>query len=774
MLQLRFLRIVAAFFIELFFLHIPFSVGQDVSVDAADPAAAKSKAKASSITSYKIQVDVNEVHVDAVVLDFFGRPVTDLTADNFEIHQDNQKVEVTSAVYIDYGKPVKYSSSERQNTPYLPKVPPDVLKEEEVARTILFVVDGGNPQYVRMSINRFLEGQMRPNDLVGILHTGQGNSVFNVFSSDKRQLAARINSANIFSNPTNFNVNDGEYVENIYGGLQEANLKRTYNSQLAILEYSIRALSDMPGRKIILFLTDTPTLRRPKPDDTEMIMDLERFYKPRFERLASDAMKAGVVVHMMNMKGLTMSGNDTLDPPNPIAARTGGLYVEDNNFFMDGIGKDVDKMISGYYLISYLPPPNMFDFDLKGNEVYHKVRVKVKGRYGSVYTRDGFYGSYEKRQDSAAAEAPPLQKVIFSPFVHAEINVNIAAGYVKNNERRVVTNALSTTGAPQYHPIDKDQYDNNVPTNLSSSIEIVKEVNVVDYLVRSWIHVDPKDVKIVETEDGGARIALKVMCVTADQSGGIQDARLEEYRYNIAPKNKAENLAFIQKHGIRFSMLLLVRYPGVYTVRIGIQDMETGKLGSAWQLVEIPDLKDKSIALSNVFMIVSEDDLAWMNANVSEQIAKGGLFFPTINKEGIRTPALRTYKAGDQLRTLTMLYNVDAKAAARNEIEVRTVLYKDGTEYLRGEPKLITAEEARNPKGIQILRKLTMGGDMPPGDYVLQVLVVDKKIRAKEDKPKGVLSKIGKAYIGDTFMDYNEKVKGLASEILTFRVTEDD
>jgi hypothetical protein len=255
-------------------------------------------------------------------------------------------------------------------------------------------------------------------------------------------------------------------------------------------------------------------------------------------------------------------------------------------------------------------------------------------------------------------------------------------------------------------------------------------------------------VKIADTEDGGARIALKVICVTADERGSIQDARLENYVYNIESKNKAENLAMIQKNGIRFSMLLPVKKPGFYTVRIGIQDIESGKVGSAWQLVEIPNLKDKPIALSSVFMIVSDEDLAWMNADAAKQLTEG-LFFPMIIKDGIRTPALRTYKVGDELRTLTMLYNVDAKAAAQNEIEVRTVLYKDGKEFMRGEPKLITAEEAKNPRGVQILRKLTMGGDMPPGDYMLQVLVVDKKIRTKEEKPKGVLSKIVKGYIVD-------------------------
>jgi hypothetical protein len=49
---------------------------------------------------YKIQVGVEEVRLDAVVLDRKGRQITDLSAEEFEIYQNGNLQVITSARYI--------------------------------------------------------------------------------------------------------------------------------------------------------------------------------------------------------------------------------------------------------------------------------------------------------------------------------------------------------------------------------------------------------------------------------------------------------------------------------------------------------------------------------------------------------------------------------------------------------------------------------------------------------------------------------------------------
>ena len=47
-----------------------------------------------------IKVNVEEIRLDAVIEDWRGRLITDLTAEDFEIYQDGRKQDLTSCQYI--------------------------------------------------------------------------------------------------------------------------------------------------------------------------------------------------------------------------------------------------------------------------------------------------------------------------------------------------------------------------------------------------------------------------------------------------------------------------------------------------------------------------------------------------------------------------------------------------------------------------------------------------------------------------------------------------
>ena len=57
---------------------------------------------------------------------------------------------------------------------------------------------------------------------------------------------------------------------------------------------------------------------------------------------------------------------------------------------------------------------------------------------------------------------------------------------------------------------------------------------------------------------------------------------------------------------------------------------------------------------------------------------------------------------------------------------MRVVIYRDGKEFLRsGRP--VSPGSAGNLDGVPLLLRLTMGKDIPPGDYVLELQVTDKR-----------------------------------------------
>ena len=733
MTHFRFSRIARVFCLGLLFLHPYFSSGQNISAADTRPmdinASESAQAESEPIEPLRIKLSVNEVRLDVVVLDKkTGNPVTDLTAADFEVSQDGKRQNVLSSVYIgnqsDVAAKPPASRKDARNLTPPPPLPTVDLEKEDVHRTIIFVVDDismsfENGYYAKMALRNFVEKQMQPGDMIAILKTGYGSSAIQMFLSDKREALARVAAMRMeMAFPPSPDNND---------------LYRVYDNQLSSLSYGLRALKDMPGRKILIMMTTLPKLIKPRPDNKAGAIDFHNIYNERFIRLADDALRAGVVVNFLDIEGLNwkIMENDTIESVavnggftilgadasmniegakeeisrfrgtaiagvlrqtlypmnelrksspnnilNPLPIKTGGVSIEDSNFFLDGIGKETENLMKGYYLITYAPPPDTFSPG--GKEIYHQIKVNVKRRSVQIYTRDGFFNRLQNEKDAAAQPAHPLQNAIFSPFRHADLTVNIAAGYMREAK--------------------------------------------AGYLIRSWIHIDPKDVKIVETQDGGARIDIETVCLTSDTNGYVQDFKHVKHTFNIDPENKSENLAWIQKHGIRYAMLLPVKKPGSYYVRAAVEDTESGKTGSAYQFMEIPNLDKKKLGLSNIFVAAGDEDLKWLLSD-AEKGMEEGLFSPVFHAEEVRSPALRTYTAGDRLQTLAILYNADVGS----EIEIQSVLYKDGVEYLRGNPMLIAADKEKSPNGIPLTHELAIGSNMPPGDYVLQLIATDKK-----------------------------------------------
>ena len=100
-------------------------------------------------------------------------------------------------------------------------------------------------------------------------------------------------------------------------------LYRVYDGQLSTISYGIRALKDMPGRKSLIMLTEeTKIFKSPKSDiymtSAQLLrddagVDFTPLYSGRFDRLTDDALRAGVVVNFLNIKGLVYSGSTNAD-----------------------------------------------------------------------------------------------------------------------------------------------------------------------------------------------------------------------------------------------------------------------------------------------------------------------------------------------------------------------------------------------------------------------------------------------------------------------------
>ena len=232
------------------------------------------------------------------------------------------------------------------------------------------------------------------------------------------------------------------------------------------------------------------------------------------------------------------------------------------------------------------------------------------------------------------------------------------------------------------------------------------------YLIRSWLHLNP-------------------VCITSDIEGFVQDRSNYHYQFRI----REENLQWVKEHGIRFSLFLPIKKPGDYYVRAVVKDSVSGKVGSSYQAVQIPDVKKRSLTLSDIFVINSEESVAWLKSGIAEDISQKQIE-PVLKRDASRSPALREYAPGDSFEYAAMVYN--AKRDQLPGLEQQIILYKDGAEFTRTEAKPITSGDGADGNRIFIREKLFLNDAYQEGDYVLQLLVRDK--RAKNSITAGTLS----------------------------------
>jgi VWFA-related protein len=154
----------------------------------------------ASEKDFKIRVGVEEVRLDAVVLNKKGQQITDLKAEDFVILQDDSPQQITSSTYINQYDP-QPKNQPKLTQPLKTTLPTSTpaLTRDAVQRTFVFVADNlSMDQFLildlKMALKHFVENQMQPGDLVAIVPTAFGNASFQVFTSDKKHLLAMIHN----------------------------------------------------------------------------------------------------------------------------------------------------------------------------------------------------------------------------------------------------------------------------------------------------------------------------------------------------------------------------------------------------------------------------------------------------------------------------------------------------------------------------------------------------------------------------------------------------
>jgi len=642
-----------------------------------------------------VRISTNLVQFDAVVTDRKGHSVTNLRPEDFQLRVNGklQPIEFFSFVTLKgEGSPMPLPVATKKGMP-----PPPNMRANQVGRTFALVLDDAfmskaSVNTGRKLLRKFVD-EMQPNDVAAIISTFSGTGTLQQFTADKRQLYATIDRLHWRPNRKEETLPTGtSSTSTDDSAMQMANIQTetdAYNRSLSAgsffstVGYVTRGLRDLPGRKSIVILSDGLDLNAGELQD-------------RMRLLVEKANRASAVIYTIHLLGLDTLWFDAAEKPETrrtgfvfdakrgpmsrrreefyagqagliaMAERTGGFNVRNTNGFPEAMQR-VSEDQSGYYLIGYRPDEATFD-PRRGPQHFNSLKVTLKGHDDlQLRSRNGFLGVEEKR--SAPAKRSASQQLIAA--------LQSPAG---TDGIRLRLTSLFT----------------NEPRSGSS--------------MRSLLHLDARDLTFSQKDGGDWLANIDVVAVTM----GIDGAMASEVTKNQTIRVSESKYQQFLQDGLIYEMDLPVKKAGGYELRIAVRDAETGKLGSAREFVEVPNLENNSLALSG--LVVSGRELNQTNKTSQS----------TDDLTTAYGPAVRRFHRGMMLDYGLVIYNATAvPGKGLPVLTTETHLYRDGQEILVGKPQSVSAQQQRD------LRRITTGGSvklderLQPGWYSFEVVVTD-------------------------------------------------
>lgn len=679
-----------------------------------------------------VKINTNLIQIDVTVVDKDGKVVTGLKPEDFELFENGQLQKITNFSFVSKlsaGANAGGAATASQNS-QLPGS--DVrLKRRDVRRTIALVVDDLNLSfasvyYTRKALNRFVDEQMLPGDLVALIRTGGGVGALQQFTADKQLIKAAI--AKIKWNPfssldalTSVSQTDTEITERftnesdqVASGnpkqytlmhphdnvdeVQQASKNSAKNaadaqkalfaqSSIGTLKYIASGMSQLPGRKAMMLFSDGM--------DIGDVMNNKSRSQATYgflQDLADVANRSSVTIYTFDARGMqsmaiAASDNtyeiidghreqkvkirekdfkESQDGLVYVAEQTGGKALLNSDDLNGGIQRALEEQ-SGYYLLGYVPDSDTLD---QSKRKFNKFEVKLKQPGYKVSYRSGFFdnGTYSNSPVSIDADQQ-ITASLMSPFAQSDIALNVNALYA------------------------------NDPTDGS--------------YVRSFLHIDAKDLAFSDTADGWKTSTFDVAAVAFGSNG----VPVDHVRTAYTIKSKGPTFDAMIKNGFVYVLMLPVKKPGLYQYRVALRDSSSGKIGTASQLIGIPDLTKQKLTMSSIavedvsiptWQLITQGKIG--NGTGQTQL-RSTLLYDTV---------LRQFAPNTVLRYGFEVYNAGSNKGSHLETQAK-ILQNDKV-IIQGEPSKFDSAEAA---AARISGAITLTDKMQPGEYVLEVTVRD-------------------------------------------------
>src|SRR5436190_353970 len=579
-----------------------------------------------------IRVFTELVQTDVMVFDKQGKFVNGLTRDNFELRVDGKVKPIHSFELITAGSNEEAQLAAARGSTFVgPTTGPTKTVPLDRGRTVFFYIDDfhmdlGGLHATKKVINTFIEKYMGQNDQVAIASSTGQIGFLQQLTTERTVLKAALSRLNFRSysfedndqppmgvyaaliidrseselyefyvaetirqNPGMSRDQAGAIVHQRASTLLQQSGAITMNTLIG-LERLIRGVKDLPGRKVVFFLSDGFHVQNKRSDAMGKMRDI-----------TSAAARSGVIIYSMDSRGLEAPDGEfrgqTFDPSgvfargmagerassqdglHGLAADTGGRFITNTNDLAQGLTPAI-KETSVYYLLAWKP-----DTDNQKGGRFRNIQVNIVGRPGlSVRMRKGYFDS-----------APETPKTAVKPAATPADEAKLIATKL----RETLNTAYPQTELPLSLGIN--YYDmSGKGAILLTSVQIPGE----------FIVFGPRNDK--------TQAVVDVAGVYFDDKG-VPKADFVERLVSTAP---SEEEGKNYRGDITYTYPAILA-PGLYQVRVAARDDKSGRSGSVHGWIEIPDLTKSQLTMSS--LLVGERTPAALQ-NVSNQNVLGPVY----------------------------------------------------------------------------------------------------------------------------------------------------
>ena len=679
------------------------------------------------------------VQIDVVVTGADGAPVHDLRREDFEILEDGRPQSISHFAVGTASRPAavpgRRVAAARTRPAPGPSAPP-----APVGRTIVLVFDDLHLGASRLAAakreaTRFLQEQVGPRDQVALVTTSGIRSVYEPLTRDRSALVRAVDRVTLqdrsarmrFGSPyiseqqaeqidrfgelasagnVAFDLAVSQFIAEFWVERDVAKMMvrervrsildegaRYTRASLSMLETTVRSLGPMPGRKVVVLLSEGFFLGRGTWSESAYDM----------RRITDAATRSGVVIYSIDASGLSVpapggdiaerflgaasvadrarveSGQDEnrREGMRAVAEETGGFAVLNNNDIGVGLKRILDDN-EVYYLLAYEPASSRRAGRFRSIQVRLPARADLSAR-----TRKGYF---EPRGESRAVKREAL-----SPKQEA--------AQTQERVRDAFTSVVPLRGLPVHLAVDFIDLPDVGPTVVVNA------------------DVDVASLRRREDRDGHPG-SVEIVGLVSDREG----AAVEPFAERLSLDQQPEGPTSVPQDWVVFSRWFALK-TGLFQVRVAALGAGPDETGSASRWIEVPDLAARQLALSSLFLERSRGEDGAPNTGEP----------PRAPGAASAARARRVFRAGSDLDVVLFAYNARTDAAGATDLVVRFQLRSEGRLIHEFLPRPVRPGEGGSVERVPCGVQLSLAG-LPPGEYELRATVEDRILLATAER----------------------------------------